>query len=973
MNADRAILLVSYGEDPLHRLAELLLDQHASELPDLSRHAVLFPRGATVQRFRKILLDCAVERGHSALLPPYVGALSSWLNRFTDPEVKILSETARELVLYEALADFPEIRRRFGTWSLIDSLLALFDELILNNCHRPESLEQFQRQLREGYGITARSCTPLDQEANLVHTLWAAWLKHLAANNLQDKTLMTVSNLTRSLEQLPPNTQLYLAGFVDFSEAEIHWVKALLAKRQLTLLLHGQPGESGYQGEDGPISALLEKLDVHPEAPAPQDAYARFLRRVYAHTDNLATRAHAQAAETPVSPAGGRLSLYQAPDTEQEARAIDLQVRRWFLQGRRNIGIVTNDRKLARRVRALLERANIALKDAGGWALSTTSAATVLMRWLECLEQNFAFAPLLDLLKSPFVTFGLERQALHQTVIRFEQGVVRKYNVASDLGRYRAALARAGKNPGERASADTEINVGDLLDRLEKAAQPLRPLMRKQARPVLAYLDALMISLERLGLIAEYRKDEAGNRLLASLEELHAAVTGRGLRMHWMEFHHWLRRHLERRRFRPPLHGQGVELMGLAESGLYRFEAVIVAGCTREHLPGGIALPPFFNDGVRAQLGLPSLKKRYSVLFHDFRHLLEAAPQILISLRTEQAGEALVPSPWVERLRAFHQLAYGEAPADAELASLMRQTSPLVTDDAPLPVPQGFPAVRLPASLVPHTLSATAHQRLLDCPYQFYAAHSLGLTPVEEVREEMEKSDYGRRIHLILQAFRKGALGLPGPWRKPLTPETRPEAEALLQKISQAVFAGDVSRRFSSRGWLYRWQENIPTYLDWELERAAVWKTENAELARRRELGEGDMSLTLTGRIDRLDRGPHGYGIIDYKTGSVPHRDASASGEQTQLPFYALLMEGPVEQVLFLELKGQGLSDRHKLEGEALHALCEAVRDRLLALVQALDGGAALPAWGDNQTCAYCSMEGLCRREMWTELKDAAA
>ncbi len=971
MNADRAILLVPYGEDPLHRLAELLLDHHAFELPDLSPHAVLFPQGATVRRFRKILLDRAGERGHSALLPPYAGALSSWLNRFTDPKFKILSDTAREMVLYEALADFPEIRRRFGTWPLIDSLLALFDELILNHCRRPESLEQFRHQLNTGYGIAARSLAPLDQEANLVHTLWGAWLKHLAANKLQDKTLMTVGNLTRSLEHLPPNARLYLAGFVDFSEAETDWVRTLLIKRQLTLVLQGRPGESGYPGEDGPISTLLQKLGIRPEAPAPPDAYARFLRRVYAHTHNLPTRARAQAAETPASPTGGRLFIYQAPDMEWEARAIDLQVRRWFLQGRRNIGIVTNDRKLARRVRALLERANIALKDGGGWALSTTSAATVLMRWLECLEQNFAYAPLLDLLKSPFVTFGLERPALHQTVIRFERDVVRKYNVASDLGRYRAALARAGGNPGERSSADTKINVGDLLDRLEKAAQPLRALMRKQARPVSAHLDAMMLSLERLGLITEYRKDEAGNRLLASLEELRAAVTGRALRMQWMEFHHWLRRHLERRRFRPPMHGQGVELMGLAESGLYRFEAVIVAGCTREHLPGSIALPPFFNDGVRAQLGLSSLKRRYSVLFHDFRRLLEAAPQVLISLRKEQEGEALVPSPWVERLRAFHQLAYDEAPGDAELASLMQQISPIATDDAPLPVPQGFPAVSLPATRVPHTLSATAHQRLLDCPYQFYAAHSLGLAPVEEVREEMEKSDYGRRIHLILQAFHKGVSGLPGPWDKPLTPETRAEAEALLQEISQAAFAGDVSRHFSNRGWLYRWQENIPSYLDWELERAAAWKTENAELTRRRKFSKGDMSLTLTGRIDRLDRGPHGCGIIDYKTGSVPHRDAIAGGEQTQLPFYALLMEEHVEQVLFLELKGQGLSDRHKLEGEALQSLCEAVRDRLLALIRALDGGAALPAWGDNQTCAYCSMEGLCRREMWTEPKDA--
>ena len=43
---------------------------------------------------------------------------------------------------------------------------------------------------------------------------------------------------------------------------------------------------------------------------------------------------------------------------------------------------MTTDRKLVRRLRAVLEHANIAVNDAAGWALATTSAAVVIEWWL---------------------------------------------------------------------------------------------------------------------------------------------------------------------------------------------------------------------------------------------------------------------------------------------------------------------------------------------------------------------------------------------------------------------------------------------------------------------------------------------------------------------------------------------------------------------------------------------------------------
>ena len=56
----------------------------------------------------------------------------------------------------------------------------------------------------------------------------------------------------------------------------------------------------------------------------------------------------------------------------------------------------------------------------------------------------------------------------------------------------------------------------------------------------------------------------------------------------------------------------------------------------------------------------------------------------------------------------------------------------------------------------------------------------------------------------------------------------------------------------------------------------------------------------LRARIDRLDQSDRGQAIVDYKTSRVPDTVTVTSGENIQLPFYALNLEHAVTQALFL-------------------------------------------------------------------------
>src|SRR3989304_1660878 len=82
-----------------------------------------------------------------------------------------------------------------------------------------------------------------------------------------------------------------------------------------------------------------------------------------------------------------------------------------------------------------------------GLALSPTSAAATLERWLEILEEDFDHQPLLDFLKSPFILPDEDTDSRLETVYRLEQDIILHENIARGLNRYTQHLKYPRKRP----------------------------------------------------------------------------------------------------------------------------------------------------------------------------------------------------------------------------------------------------------------------------------------------------------------------------------------------------------------------------------------------------------------------------------------------------------------------------------------------------------------------------------------------
>jgi ATP-dependent helicase/nuclease subunit B len=544
---------------------------------------------------------------------------------------------------------------------------------------------------------------------------------------------------------------------------------------------------------------------------------------------------------------------------------------------------------------------------------------------------------------------------------------VRHESIARGLHRYRQHIEfRRKRLPADMAAQ--YVPLLELLTHLENAAAPLQALRRRR-QPAPRWLQALQESLVALGVHEQFAGDAAGSRILQELDSMAESGRAAAYQLDWSDFRAWLGRTLERFNFLPPASHSPVRLFNLAQSAAVRCDALIMAGAERDALPGPGTVSPFFNSAVRTRLGLPDERQRLAQRFRWFRALLQAAPQVLLTHRREDQGETIAPSPWLAQLIAFHQQAYGDDLQDAALKSLSRDLRAQVRlRHRPLPAAQApQPSISIAPELLPGSLSATAYQSLMDCPYQFFAARCLQLAPPDAVREALEKSDYGERVHRCLEAFHQQVDGLPPPFHQSLTPDNRATAIAHMESIAAAVFARDLEDNFAHRGWYKAWLRQIPFYVDWEIGHTQTWRVAAVERELSREgLIEG---VQLRGRLDRLDAAGDALGIIDYKTGRLPAQANVDAGEAVQLAWYALLLPpaeaARVDQVAYLALDKQQVRLKTLLAGAELRQLTEASARRLQQVINDMREGMALTAWGDALTCRYCKMDGLCRKTVW--------
>ena len=917
--------------------AETIVADYRGDLPDLGRAVILVPEALRrlkpqFAELRARLLERAHAHGHDALIPPLIATPWQLFMHRSGRATRAPTEHERSLLLAGALENSPGLFPRGGLWQTTDELLRFFDEVNeLSDARDGGDGASFEQGLR-------RLAKHWSAETEMLLAMWRAWNETAAATGEQR------ARYRRELMRgglLAEDERAYLCGLDQLTPCQTAWARKLEAEGRLTLLTHARARAA------------------HPRAAArdDDDAYANVLDRIFTDDDApLFERARATAACFPASPLAPRLRVFKPQTLEEHAWGIYLAVREW-LREHKSVGIVSLDRRLTRRLRAVFERHRLALYDYSGWELSTTSSTGALRNLLAVADGGRATEEYLALMRSPWCRHPAARADLAATLHHVAQ-----CDAQSDCPprTTREWIARLRESGGALAAT--------LIERIADAAAPLRDLAKSDRHVLFSdCFDHLLTSMATLGMKSSLEADPAGERLLVELHDMREAAAAQRTRGAFRAWRGWLAHGLENANFYPPLTRHGVLLMNLSQSRLARFDALAIAGLDKRHLPTA-AQSALVNEKIRRELNLETREQRDAFQFDLFRRLLESADTTLLSCQRTANGRALEPSPWLRAIGEFHRFAYADDLEDTRLARRTRRAPQAKTQQHEAHAAarvQQRPEPAAPRDSWPEPLSAAAHQTLVDCPYRFFARYALGLRKPRGGASHWDAVDYGNHLHRCLQALHEDLAGLPGPMSRPWREANKEFALCLANEIVTAEFARAVAANRANRYWRDEALAAVAWYVPWMIERCGrgqppAFKTEHTLHA---TLQEHATRVVLGGRIDLIIEDQAGAHVVDYKSGRLPTAKAFEQGEEVQLPIYALLAQD-ARSVSYLGFK-RGQRKSVAWDEKELEPACKELRARLLRMRARYDDGCPLPAWGAEDVCRYCDYQGLCRRPAW--------
>ena len=642
-----------------------------------------------------------------------------------------------------------------------------------------------------------------------------------------------------------------------------------------------------------------------------------------------------------------RARLHACGDVEDEAQRAAACVLAHASAGHLPVALVANDRVLTRRVSALMLGAGLALRDETGWKLSTTHAAAQLVGLLRAADRDARMDDVLDWLKQS--QLGPEAQ-----VSRLERQA-RSLGVSQGL----AALSHPALKPWVPSGAQ------ELLASLQ-APRPLAQWLEDLAQVVRAcgWWDAFCTDQAGKQIVQVLRLGEGDAHELTALaggldEDEGGGARRATARVSLRGFSAWVRDALEAASFTPRESGEpAVVILPMAQLLGRAWGAVVAPGCDEVRMASSPEPIGHWTPAQRAALGLPT-REALADAAHEAWQAMIHQPQVDLLWRTQDQGEAVLPSTWVLAL----------PPSDRLNAIEPRVQRCLHPEPTVRPEPSA-------PTLLPDAISASAYQDLRHCPYRFFALRQLRLHEADELEAEPDKRDMGIWLHAVLKAFHES---------RPAGAHDAVRDRALMDRLAERVAQEmrlaplETADQPGAGGagflpFLAAWPTVRDGYLKW------LHGFEATDGRAGPRFGLAELSLVsrvgpyrLIGTLDRVDHQDSPEGaiplVIDYKT--EPRKTTTDRVKQpledTQIGFYAALLPDETLRAAYLSI-GESRSDKEPTQLVEQTEVME-LREHLLAgLVHDLDRVAAghpMPALGEGKVCDFCAARGLCRKDFW--------
>ena len=942
--------------------AETVISDLAEQLPDLSNAVILVPDAtarirAQLIALRKSLSDNARRLGYEALIAPTIATPQQlFAERYVAAQKETKSLRAK-LSLATALYPYKDLFPYANKWQLTDEIVSVFDKISEYDYIEKQSTDSLERNAQ------ILDATWQD-DTRMLLTLWQAW-----KSSCDEKNYPTFAwyRMLVTDTYTGPNEHVYLCGMNRLSPCFAKWAHNLYTEGRLTWI--SKANAASIPVAYHPVRETLAQLTAETAEPAlfpnSDSDYSSFLDEVFsAHglsnqdSASFAARARQFAETHGTDPFAAKVRLFFPMTTEDHAWGIYIAVRRWLQCKQQRIGLVSLDRRLSRRIRAIFEKRNIPLIDYSGWELSTTSSAAAFKHLLMDTEDVIGIKTVLALMRSPYCDLEVEHDDAIQSADYIEYLISRHQIQHSSIDETLYRL--------KKVAADNPLSIS-IAVKIADALQPLEKLKNEKEQPCSDYFACLFAAMKELGMYEKLSADRAGEKLIAELQKLHKAAAEEKIQVHFSIWHSLILHRLEKSNFLPDFPDYGVFLMNPEQAELMRFDALAIVALDDRHFPHR-PQAGLINENIRRDLGLETYEQFVGKQFLLFRTLLESAEHLLLSCQQSTKNRKTTPSAWLTALHHFHKIAYGDL-TDHELQDTAKLCSALDlgTEEGIKPDIQSIAKPTSPKQLWPQKLSVNAYQNIIDCPYRFYARYLLKIYSRSKVSDYWEAINYGTYLHECLQKLHKRLSASP---EQPIwLAEKRAKILDKAKRILHAQFMESASENYANYLWRGEALEAMTYYIDWMIKRQQeqpILSTQT-EATLEKNIAE---NLYMMGIADLILQTDDGAVLIDYKTGALALNKDIQNGEHIQLISYALLDEN-IKTAIYLGLGAKNKGEQRILEEDKLAEYHDRNLQRLLNIKADYDAEQPMSAWGNKQNvCRYCDYAGLCRRSAWDEYHD---
>jgi len=547
--------------------------------------------------------------------------------------------------------------------------------------------------------------------------------------------------------------------------------------------------------------------------------------------------------------------LMQSASIEEEAQAIALLVREGLAVPDKRIAVVSADRGLARRVVQHLARWNIAADDTAGRPLALTAAGRFIGLLAEIMAGGLSPQVLIGALAHPLVRAGdpEARRVWLKSLRAFDR-------------KLRGPAPPAGLAP-LRAIAE-EAKVAEWWAEAESLIAPL--LVPEGAIALADALDVLASVAESLGGENVWARED-GRALAAMIEAMRMDARECATTLDPRDVAGVLRDAMDEIAVRPPYGSHPrVAIYGLLEARMARADLMICGGLNEGSWPGTPSADALLAPDILRALGIPGAEFRIGLAAHDLAGCL-GAPEVVLSRALRDAEGPTLPSRFLLRGEALLGDDLAREHREAAMPALAQRMDRLQPPAPPYPRPAPLP----PSELRRVSISATALDRLLGDPYQFYAQAILSLKKLDPLGADpfSDPALRGTLMHDILDRWHRARAA--GQRDLPLIP------------FAESSLAGEQVHPLFRALWQPRLMAALETFEELIAAQEAAGRTTIAtEIWGAMEVS----GVTVHGRADRIDRLEDGsLAIIDYKTGAPPSAKKVEAGYALQLGLLGLI------------------------------------------------------------------------------------